>query len=45
MDITYTNDLLYNMSNIKSFNIIREAGLFKSNFLEWTGLRLAVPLV
>ena len=43
MDIKYTNDLLYNMSNIESFNVIREAGLFKSNFLEWTGLRLAVP--
>ena len=31
------------MSNIESFNVIREAGLFNSNFLEWTGLRLAVP--
>ena len=43
MDIKYTNDLLYNMSNIESFNVIREAGLFKSNFLEWAGLKLAVP--
>ena len=43
MDIKYTKDLLYNMSNIESFNIVREAELSKSNFLEWTGLRLAVP--
>ena len=43
MDTKYKKDLLYNMWNIESFNIIREAGLFKSNVLEWTGLRLAVP--
>jgi len=39
MNINYTNDPLFDKSNIESFNIFRSQGLTKSNFLEWTGLR------
>ena len=42
--IKYASDLFYNMSNIESFNVVRSAGLPKSNFLVWTGLRKSVPL-
>ena len=38
------NDLLFNKSNIESFNVFRSQGRTKSNFLEWTGLRQSVPL-
>ena len=44
MNIKYTNDLLFDKSNIESFNILRSQGLTKSLFLEWTGLRQSVPL-
>ena len=44
MNIKYTNDLLFDKSNIESFNVLRSQGLAKSNFLEWTGLRQSVPL-
>ena len=44
MNIKYTNELLFDKSNIESFNILRSQGLTKSNFLEWTGLRQSVPL-
>ena len=43
-NIKYTTDLLYEMSNIASFNVVRGAGLKSSNFLVWTGLRQSVPL-
>jgi len=32
------------MTNIDSFNFVRDAGLKNSNFLIWTGLRQSVPL-
>ena len=32
------------MTNIESFNFVRDAGLKNSNFLIWTGLRQSVPL-
>ena len=32
------------MTNIESFNVVRDAGLKNSNFLVWTGLRQSVPL-
>ena len=34
------------MTNIESFNVVRDAGLKNSNFLHvvWTGLRQSVPL-
>ena len=32
------------MTNIESFNDVRDAGLKNSNFLIWTGLRQSVPL-
>ena len=35
MNITYTNDLLFDKSSIESFNIFRSQGLTKSNFLEF----------
>ena len=38
-NIKYTADLLYDMSNITSLNVVRGAGLKCSNFLTWTGLR------
>ena len=43
-NIKYTTDLLYDMSNIASLNVVRGAGLKSSNFLTWTGLRQSVPL-
>jgi len=42
--VTFTQDLLYDMSNIESFKVIKEQGLTNSNFLVWTGLRQSVPL-
>ena len=44
MNINYTNDLLFDKSNIESFNVIRSQGLTRSNLLVWTGLRQSVPL-
>ena len=44
MNIKYTNDLLFDKSNIESFNVLRSEGLTRSNFLVWTGLRQSVPL-
>ena len=32
------------MTNIESFNVVRDSGLNNSNFLVWTGLRQSVPL-
>ena len=43
-NIKYTTDLLHEMSNIASLNVVRAAGLKSSNFLMWTGLRQSVPL-
>ena len=42
--IKYTKDLLYDKTNIDSFNIFEGEKSFNSNFLTWTGLRHAVPL-
>ena len=43
--IRYTKDLLYDKTNIDSFNILKEKSLsVNSNFLTWSGLRHAVPL-
>ena len=44
MNIKHTNDLLFDKTNIKSFNVLRSEGLTTSNFLVWTGLRQSVPL-
>ena len=41
--IKYTKDLLFDINNIESFNIMKQKGLV-SNFLIWTGLRKSVPL-
>ena len=38
-NIIYKTHLLYEMTNIESFNVVRDAGLTNSNFLVWTGLR------
>ena len=43
-NIIYTTQLLYEMTNIESFNVVRDSGLSNSNFLVWTGLRQSVPL-
>ena len=43
-NIIYTTQLLYEMTNIESFNVVRDSGLNNSNFLVWTGLRQSVPL-
>ena len=42
--IKYTKDLLYDKTNIDSFNIFEGEKSLTSNFLTWTGLRLAVSL-
>ena len=44
MNIKYTNDLLFDKSNIESFNVLRSEGLIKTNVLVWTGLRQSIPL-
>jgi len=44
MNIKYTNDLLFDKSNIESFNVLRSEGLTRSNFLVWGGLRQSIPL-
>ena len=43
-NIIYTIHLLYEMTNIESFDAVRDAGLKNCNFLVWTGLRQSVPL-
>ena len=42
-EIKYTTDLLLDINNIESFNIMKQKGLVP-NFLIWTGLRKSVPL-
>jgi len=44
MNIKYTNDMLFDKSNIESFNVFRSEGLTRCNFLVWTGLRQSIPL-
>jgi len=44
MKIDYTNDLLFDKSNIKPFNVLRSEGLTRLKFLVWTGLGQSVPL-
>ena len=43
-NITYTKDLLFEKTNIESFNTVKGKGLVKKIFLVWTGLRESVPL-
>ena len=43
-NIIYTTHLLYDMTNIESFNVVKDAGLKNSNILVWTGLRQSFPL-
>ena len=43
-NITYTKDLLFEKTNIESFNTVKGKGLVKTIFLVWTGLRESVPL-
>ena len=42
--IKYTKDLLYDKTNVDSFNISEGEKSLNSNFLTWTGLRHAEPL-
>ena len=44
MNIKHANDLLFDKTNIESFNVLRSEGLTRSNFLVWTGLKQSVPL-
>ena len=44
MNIKHTNDILFDKTNIESFNVLRSEGLTRSNFLVWTCLRQSVPL-
>jgi len=44
MNIKYTDDLLFDKSNIESFNVLRSEILTRSNFLVWTGLKQSIPL-
>ena len=39
MNIKYTNDLLFDISNIESFNVLSSERFTKSKFLVCTGLR------
>ena len=41
--IKYSKDLLFDKTNIASFNAVKRQGLTKSNFLTWTGLRQSIP--
>ena len=41
-DLFYVSDLLFNLSNTESFDVIVEK-IPKTNFLVWTGLRYSVP--
>ena len=41
-DLFYVSDLLFNLSNTQSFDVIVEK-IPKTNFLVWTGLRYSVP--
>ena len=42
--IKYTKDLLYDNTNIDSFDTFEGERFLNFNFLTWTGLRHAVPL-
>ena len=42
--ISYTQLICFDMTNIESFNVVKDAGSKNSNFLVWTGLRQSVPL-
>ena len=44
MNIKHTNDLLFDKSNVESFNVLRSEGLIRSNILVWTGLRQSISL-
>ena len=44
INIKYTNDLLFDKSNIESLYVLRSEGLTRSNFLVWTDLRQSIPL-
>ena len=41
-DIFYVSDLLFNLNNTESFDVIGKK-IRKTNFLVWTGLRFSVP--
>ena len=41
-DIIYVNDLLFELNNIDSYNVILNI-MNKTNFLVWAGLRRAIP--
>ena len=41
--IKYTNDLLFNINNLESFNIMKQKGIVNSHLLIWTSLRKYVP--
>ena len=41
-DIFYVSDLLFNLNNTESFDVIAKK-IRKTNFLVWTGLRYSVP--
>ena len=41
-DIFYVKDLLFNLNNTESFDVIAKK-IWKTNFLIWTGLRYSVP--
>ena len=43
-NIKYATDLPYDMSNIASFNVVRDAGLKSSHFITWKDIRESVPL-
>ena len=41
-DIIYVNDLLFELNNVDSYNVISNI-INKTNFLVWAGLRHAIP--
>ena len=43
-NITYTKDILFEKTNIESFNTVKGKGLVKTIFLVLTGLRDSLPL-
>ena len=42
--IKYTNDLSFDINNVKFLNILKQKGMVYSNVLIWTGLRKSVTV-
>ena len=41
--VIFISDLMYSRNNVESFNIAKDKGLIRSNYLTWSAVRCAVP--